>query len=211
MPKVINTIHAHQGLCAIALTGLALLIGGVLPTRAQAQTKDHKDQDAPYIGANISLYNRYALDCKNGAPCDLSPGAGGKVFISQQFETLGGLGLEAMAYGIGSGQGTLKRGNGEEAGWVKQAGLGAYAVLPLSYRDFTIKAKLGAGYAQGKATYAAGGNDSKWSFQGLYGLGLSYAINKQISLNLDYDNVGAKYGAGSTRMGMFSAGLSYRF
>ncbi|MBB4841936.1 opacity protein-like surface antigen [Paucibacter oligotrophus] len=208
MPKVIKAIQSHQGLSAIALTGLALAIGAALPTQAHAQSKN---QETPYIGANIGLYNKYAMDCKGGVACDLTARAGGKVFIGQQFEYLGGLGLEAMAYGISSGQGTVKRGSGEEAGWVKQAGLGVYAVLPLSYGDFSFKGKLGAGYAQGKASYAAGGSDSKWSFQGIYGLGVSYAINKQISLNLDYDNVGAKYGAGSTRVGMFSTGLSYRF
>lgn len=163
-----------------------------------------------YVGANLGLYNKYSLDCKDGVKCDKTGKISGKVYAGVNYDQFG---VEAIAFGINKGEGSVKQAGKDVAGTIKLGGIGAVGVLRLSNNDWTLKGKLGLAYVRGQASYAAGGSESKSSAQPLLGAGVSYALNQNVSLNADWDHVRAKYDkAGSkTNVNMLSLGVSYKF
>ncbi len=184
---------------------IATLLAGAAAASASAQTNSNPQ---PYMGANVSLYSKYDLRCDSGVHCDRKADLGGKIFGGYQFEQFG---VEALAFGLKSGQGSLKNGNAYEAGSLSQSGLGVVGVLPISEGPFTFKGKLGLAYVRGKASLASGVQD-KSSVQPLIGAGVSYAINKQVSINADWDRFQAKYNnGGKSHANMLSMGVSYAF
>ncbi|MBY0236750.1 MAG: porin family protein [Burkholderiaceae bacterium] len=211
MPKVTelksaSSVHRYIPLTWLAVgLGLAAIVGA-----AQAQPSVSQETST-YVGGNIGLLNNYRLDCNDGAACERNGKLSGKVYIGHNSEILGGLGIEAMAFSVGSAKGSLQRNGVSEAGSIKQSGVGASVVLPWEMGDFGLKARLGVGYVRGSVSYASGGSQARWSFQPLLGLGGSYALSKQMTLNLDWDAFSAIYGSGTSRMGMLSAGISFKF
>lgn len=209
MPKVTELKPAPS---VNRLTPLAWLAVGLAANCGAAQAQPSVSRESStYVGGNIGLLNNYRLDCNDGAACERNGKLSGKVYIGHSGEILGGLGLEAMAFSIGSAKGSLQRGSVNEAASIKLSGVGASVVLPWEMGDFGIKARLGVGYVRGSVSYAAGGTQARWSFQPLLGLGGSYALSKQMTLNLDWDALSASYGSGTSRMGMLSAGISVKF
>lgn len=165
--------------------------------------------ESNYVGANAGLYNKYNLSCSAGVKCDKTASFGGKIYGGHNF---GNFAVEGMAFTTNSAKGNVLKNGSNVAGDVRSRGLGVYGVLPLSFDAFTLKGKLGVGYVNSKAHYAAGGEVSKSSFAPIIGAGVSYAINKQLSLNGDWDQIRGKYSnEGKTRANMFSVGLSYAF
>jgi opacity protein-like surface antigen len=183
------------------LVALFALAAGSAHAAPQAET---------YVGANIGLYDKYDIKCTSGQKCDQTASLGGKVYGGINYENFG---VEVLAFGVGKGEGQLRRAGQDAQGNVKIGGLGVVGTLPLRLGDFTLKGKLGGAYTRGVANYTAGGSESKNSFGLLAGAGLSYAISKTMSVNADYDHLSAKYNkAGDkTNVNMFSVGLSYKF
>ncbi len=182
----------------------ALLMGAAVGS-AQAGP-----QSEAYVGANIGLYDKYDIKCNAGQKCDQTASFGGKVYGGMDYENFG---VELMAFGVGKGEGRLRRGGQDAQGDVKIGGLGVVGTVPLRFGDFTLKGKLGGAYTRGVANYAGGGSESKNSFGLLAGAGLSYALSKTLSLNADYDYLSAKYNKAGDKanVNMFSVGLSYKF
>ncbi len=187
------------------LIAASLFAGTALAASAQSLSKPE-----PYAGASLGVYNKYKLDCSAGVSCDRTGDWGGRIYGGLDY---GSFAVEGVAFGAKSGQGTLRLGNGTATpGSLSMTGAGVQGVLPfLVHGDFSLKGKLGLAYVRGKASIAGGvQDDSSWRPMG--GVGLSYALNKQVSLNADYDTVQAKYNsAGKVRTDMFSLGASYKF
>ncbi len=163
-----------------------------------------------YIGANVGLYNKYDFSCSAGQKCDKTASFSGKLYGGMQYEQWG---VEALAFGTGKGEGTLKLGGKDAQGSVKMGGLGVVGVLPLNFGDFTLKGKLGAAYTHGTANYKSGVSESKNSFAPLLGASFSYTLTKQVSLTADVDHISAKYNKAGDKaaVNMFSIGASYKF
>lgn len=209
MPKVteLNPTPTVRRLAPLAW----LAVGMVASCGAAYAQPSISSESSTYVGGNVGLINNYRLDCNDSAACERNGKLSGKVYIGHSGEILGGFGVEAMAFSIGSAKGSLQRGSTSEPGSIKQSGVGASVVLPWEMGDFGLKARLGVGYVRGSASYATGGTQSRWSFQPLLGVGGSYALSKQMTLNLDWDALSASYGSGTSRMGMLSAGISVKF
>lgn len=190
-----------QALIATIVAGLGVALSGA----AAAQTSA-----GPYVGGNINLYSKYSLNCDAGVTCDKTAKLGGKVYGGYDF---GQYGVEAFAFSVGGAQGSLKNGATSVAGKVREDGVGVYGVLPITNGDFTFKGKLGLAYTRGRASYAAGGSNSDKIFTSAIGAGVGYALTKTLSLNADWDQVGARYTEDSprVRVNMFSVGLSHKF
>lgn len=169
-----------------------------------------QDQPQAYVGANLGLYSKYDFSCSTGQTCDKTASFGGKVYGGMMYEQWG---LEALAFGTGKGEGTLKLGGKDAQGSVKMGGLGFVGVLPLNFGDFSLKGKLGVAYTRGTATYKSGVSESKNGVAPLFGAGLSYAFSKQVSLTADIDHISAKYNKAGDKaaVNMFSVGASYKF
>ncbi|MCV2360216.1 porin family protein [Paucibacter sp. TC2R-5] len=181
-----------------------------LAAASSASAAGPQSQPEAYVGANIGLYSKYDISCSAGQKCDKTANFGGKVYGGLMYEQWG---VEALAFGTGRGEGTLKLGGKDAQGSVKMGGLGVVGVLPLNFGDFTLKGKLGAAYTHGTANYKSGASESKNSIAPLFGAGLSYAFSKQVSLTADVDHISAKYNKAGDKaaVNMFSIGASYKF
>lgn len=189
-------MNKFQILLAAALTAVA----GAASAQAAGQS---------YIGASIGLQNKYSIECVGGVACDKTGSFGGKVYGGYNIDQFA---VEGMVFSTGRAKGSVLKSGSLVAGEVRNMGLGVYGVLPLTVDNFTLKGKLGLAYVNSKATYTAGGSQSKSSFAPVFGAGVSYAINKQWSINGDWDHIRAKYSSdGKARVNMLSAGLSYKF
>ncbi len=188
----------------ILAAGLITVLAGA----ASAQTASLSKPDY-YAGAGLGVYNKYSLRCVTGAACDRTADLGGKVYGGADF---GSFGVEALAFGLKSAQAGLKNGSGLTVpGSVSMSGVGVVGVMPYALGDLTLKGRLGLGYVRGKASLASGVQDDS-SVRPLLGLGASYALNKQVSLNADWDRFEAKYnGSGKAHANMLSVGVSYKF
>lgn len=187
---------------------LAASLITVLAGAASAQTASLSKPDY-YAGAGLGVYNKYSLRCTAGAACDRTADLGGKIYGGADF---GSFGVEALAFGLKSAQGSLKNGSGLTVpGSVSMSGVGVVGVMPYALGDFTLKGRLGLGYVRGKASIGSGVQDDS-SVRPLVGLGASYALNKQVSLNADFDRFDAKYSnKGKVHANMLSVGVSYKF
>ena len=171
---------------SLALTTVSALVAAATAGSARAA-------DDMYVGAGIGVRSHVDLNCAAGAACDRNGNASGKIFF-------------------GKATGTVGSPAGNVPGSVKAEGLGVAGTARLNYGDFTAKARLGAAYVHGRTSYDAGGSDSKNSLAPLVGVGVSYALNKQWSLNADLDVVRAKFSSqekASTQL--YTLGASYRF
>lgn len=196
----------------VSLSGLIASLIAALGTAAVGGNAAAGPQAQPeaYMGANLGLYSKYDISCSAGEKCDKTPSFGGKIYGGMMYEQWG---LEAVAFGTGKGEGTLKLGGKDAQGSVKMGGLGVVGVLPLGFGGFTLKGKLGAAYTHGTANYKSGASDSKNSIAPLFGAGLSYAFSKQVSLTADLDHISAKYNTAGDKaaVNMLSIGASYKF
>nr|WP_316638810.1 outer membrane beta-barrel protein [uncultured Roseateles sp.] len=189
------------------MTKFQILLASALTALAGAASAQAAGQS--YVGASIGLQNKYSIDCLTGVACDKTGSFGGKVYGGYNIDQFA---IEGMAFTTGRAKGSLVQNGSLVAGEVRNMGLGVYGVLPLTVDNFTFKGKLGLAYVNSKASYTAGGSQSKSSFTPIVGAGVSYAINKQWSINGDWDQIRGKYSSdGKARVNMLSAGLSYKF
>jgi hypothetical protein len=190
------------------MTSLVATAALGLAGTASAQSSSNTTTPSAYVGANVGLYNKYSIGCDAGASCDRTAKLGGKIYGGYDF---GGYGVEALAFGVKSAQGSVRPGATSVPGSVSETGAGVVGVLPYAVGDFTLKGKLGLAYVRGKASYAGGVSD-KSMFTPLVGASVAYPINKTVSLSADWDQFRAKYAADrSVHVNMFSVGLSTKF
>lgn len=174
-----------------------------------------------YIGADLGLRNHYSLDCLGGAAvCDKNANRSGKLYAGYTLgsgEMLGMASSHAVELSVftgGTAKGAFKNGDGVlQQGEGKLAGFGVVNAgsLKLS-EDWTLRTRLGVVFQRGKVNYAAGGSDSKNQLAATAGLGLAYALDKNWSLNADWNFQPVKFGkSGNTNLNTFSLGAAYHF
>lgn len=199
---------------SLLLTLSSLLIAG----SAAAADAPSAHAEA-YAGFNLAAQTRYDLDCVAGSPCDRKAGDSGKIFGGYLGapSDIGGVsvsqGAELMYYKVGSANAGFQTGSGLKAGRGNTYGLGAAYVVQANFNDFAVNGRLGLAYANSKVDYTAGGSDSNRSFLApVVGLGVRYALTKNVTLNADYDRLPNKFSSQEKgSVNMFSLGVGYKF
>ena len=164
-----------------------------------------------YVGASIGAATHYRLDCTGSVACDRNANGSGKIYFGKQLDKT--FGAEVMGWKLGDAQGNVKSAAGSlAAASVHSQGVAVVGVAGTSFDAVSVKARLGVGYARGFTDVAAGSSSAKSAFVPVMGVGASYALDKQWSLNADIDRLPARVN-GNTRVNanMFSLGASYRF
>lgn len=163
-----------------------------------------------YVGASIGAATHYRLDCTGSVACDRNANGSGKIYFGKQLDKT--FGAEVMGWKLGDAQGNVKTATGSVAATVHSQGVAVVGVAGTSFDAVTVKARLGVGYARGFTDYAAGSGAAKSAFVPVMGMGASYALDKQWSLNADLDRLPARVnGNARVNANMFSLGASYRF
>lgn len=167
-------------------------------------------QDSTYVGAGIGARTHYSLDCAAGQACDRLGSASGKVYFGS---TLGErFGVEGVAIRLGNATGLVNGANGPQTGRVRSESLGAVGVARYTQDAFTLKGRLGLALSHGEVDYSAGGHASKTALVPLVGLGAAYAIDKQWSVNLDWDRLSSRVSStGRASADLVTVGLSRSF
>lgn len=163
-----------------------------------------------YAGASIGAATHYRLDCTGAAACDRNANGSGKIYFGKQLDKT--FSTELMGWKLGDAQGNVKNAAGSVAASVHSQGVAVVGVAGTSFDAVSVKARLGVGYTRGFTDYAAGSGAAKSAFMPVMGVGASYALDKQWSLNADLDRLPARVN-GHTRVNanMFSLGASYKF
>ena len=163
-----------------------------------------------YVGASIGAATHYRLDCTGAAACDRNANGSGKIYFGKQLDKT--FGTELMGWKVGDAQGNVRNATGSVAASVHSQGVAVVGVAGTSFDAVSVKARLGVGYARGFTDYAAGSGAAKSAFVPVMGVGASYALDKQWSLNADLDRLPARVN-GNTRVNanMVSLGASYKF
>ena len=189
---------------SLALTTLAAVAAAAASGSARAA-------EDMYVGAGIGLRSHTDLNCATGAECDRNGNGSGKIFFGKDLTDTWG--AEAFAFRLGKASGTVGSPAGDVTGNVKAEGLGVAGTARAQVSDFTFKARLGAAYVHGRTSYDAGGSDSKNTLAPVVGVGVSYALNKQWSLNADVDQSCAPSSASQEKAStqLYTVGASYRF
>ena len=163
-----------------------------------------------YAGASIGAATHYRLDCTGAAACDRNANGSGKIYFGKQLDKT--FSTELMGWKLGDAQGNVRNATGSVAASVHSQGVAVVGVAGTSFDAVSVKARLGVGYTRGFTDYAAGSGAAKSAFMPVMGVGASYALDKQWSLNADLDRLPARVN-GHTRVNanMFSLGASYKF
>lgn len=189
---------------------LSLALTTATAIAAAAAAGSARAAEDSYVGAGIGARSHTDLSCNGAAPCDRNASGSGKIYFGRDLTE--SLGAEAFAYRLGKAKGTVGSPAGDVAGRTQAEGLGVAATARTRVDDFSFKARLGLAYEHGRASYAAGGSDTKNSVVPVAGLGVSYALNKQWSLNGDWDHVRSKFSSQEkASTNLFTVGASYRF
>ena len=173
-----------------------------------------------YVGASVGISHNYDLDCVAGATCDRSANSTGKITLGHEFGTtplwggdFGGA-VEFMGFRAAEAKAGFKNGTGTlAAGSGLSTGLGAAYAMHLAYGDFAVKTRLGVAYTKGTVDYAFGGSDSNSSWVPYVGVGASYALNKNVTLDLDWDRLPTRFrdNTDKVNLNMLSLGATYKF
>ena len=172
-----------------------------------------------YVGASVGISHNYDLDCVSGATCDRGANSTGKITFGREFGSTplwGGYfsgAVEFMGFRAAEAKAGFNNGTGLVAGSGYTTGLGAAYAMHLAYGDFAVKTKLGVAYTKGSVDYLAGGSSSSSMFVPTFGVGASYALNKNVSLDLDWDRVPTRFRDGTDKinLNMWSLGATYKF
>lgn len=188
------------------------------------------DLSPGYVGGDIGVRNSYKLDCISGLECDKKANRSGRIYAgytlgSNEFlgkENIGS--IEFSNFLIGSADGGIVNKDGvatQGRGKVKGVALVHSSAMKLG-NDFSLVTRVGASYAHGTVDYATtagkndygrGGKDSRNTFGLTYGVGMAYALDKNWSLNADWNYVPVKFSDKGKNNGvnMFSLGAAYHF
>lgn len=196
----------------------ALLAGAVLGASGAAAAAD---LSPGYLGMDVGFRNHYNFDCLSGSPCERNAGASTRIYGGYTLgETLafGSLkttrAIEVAAFTGGAVKGAFNHGGGVlSPGEGKLSGVSV--VLASSSKlseDWAWTSRLGLVAEHGKVNYTAGGSDSTNTLAVTVGTGLSYAIDRNWSLNADWNYLPARMGkAAKSNLNVFSVGAAYHF
>ncbi|MFY7857562.1 MAG: outer membrane beta-barrel protein [Rubrivivax sp.] len=196
----------HASVHALALASTLAMLGAAAP--AAAQTAPER-----YVGGSLGALTRYDLDCGAGVRCDRTPSGSGKVMLGLPRGK--NFGAERIAWRLSSGDGRVKlgTGTGTGAGTVRSQGVAAVGVFTMPLVDqLSAKARLGVGHVRGEVDYAAGGSSRRSKVAPVFGVGLSYALSPQWSLQADWDRLPTRVdGRNKVNADLVSVGVSFHF
>jgi OOP family OmpA-OmpF porin len=157
-----------------------------------------------YVGGAVGQAH-YDFDCAGSPSCDKND-TGGKVFGGYKFTP--NIAVEASYTNFGKAKsGVPIPGFGVVTGDLKGEGFGAGVAFFAPFaNDFSGVARLGV--ASNKFKLSA---QSETSTEGTYGLGLSYNVTKQVSLDLAWDGTRGKFQGETVKLNMFTLGATYSF
>lgn len=162
-----------------------------------------------YVGIGLGS-GRQDVPCVNGQPCDRSSSGSFKAFLG--VEPTPRLGVEAMAWRLGAARAGVAQGSGLQVARTRSEGLALSAVARAQVDAWTFKARLGVGYATGKAELASGARVSTSQWALVPGVGVSYALDKRWTLHADADKLPTRYTPSTQgKADLYTVGLSYRF
>lgn len=165
----------------------------------------------PYVGISIGRAD-YRIDTTGATSADTQDSAVklfGGAMITPHF------GVEASAFNLGEARGSINvPGAGPTTATARVRGVAAFGVAAWPVERFAVFGKLGGAYSRVKlGAVAAGVNvaDSESSFQPAFGVGVSYAFDKQLGVRAEWERVRAKFSGTKEDVDLLSVGLSYRF
>ena len=201
--------------------GLGLLAGAALLASAEASAQD---QSPYYAGASWGAGTNYSLGCY-GADCDHTTSRSGKLYGGYTLGSRATFGntktTDALELSVFRASGTssaiipgMDGYTGREH--VTFTGIAAAWATNMTLNEsLALNSRLGASYTHAKLdSYLSGPNSflpsnrSGDRLGATFGLGLSYALNKQWALHADYDYLPTKF---TNHLNMWSVGASYRF
>ncbi|MCU6432420.1 porin family protein [Undibacterium sp. Jales W-56] len=193
-----------------AIAGSAMAADN-LPTQAQT-----------YAGINFAAQAKYDLSCLGTTSCDTKAKSSGKIYAGYLaaptlFEGVNvSQGAELMYYKVGSAVATYPASlsnSSSETLLRSTDGLAASYVLQANFNDFSLNGRAGIAYTRNKVTSSLAGNSTtdKAFIVPVFGLGIRYAVAKNISLNADYDRLPNKFGSDKGVINMLSLGVGYKF
>jgi OOP family OmpA-OmpF porin len=161
------------------------------------------------IGAGTT---KLSFDCAGLTTCDTSS-TGWKLFGGYKFSP--NWGAELNYFDFGKAKGTLDTVAGILSADVKATGLGAGVAFFGDFSpDWRGVARLGVASMKAVANGNLGGTaatDSETSTNAYYGLGVSYLISKNLSIDGAWDVSKVKQGGESATVRLLSIGLTYGF
>jgi len=173
-----------------------------------AATAAHADSQAHgYIGAAGGV-THVNLDCTGATSCDTSD-TGAKLFGGYNFGN--GFSLEAGYVSFGKFKGS----DGTLSATIKPTAitLGGAFSLPLN-TDWGMNFRLGVAQVKTKVNASSGalsGSDSESKAKVYAGLGLTYAVSKDVKLELGFDSTEAQFAGEKGTLRLVSLGVSFAF
>jgi len=168
-----------------------------------------------YVGGAIGVANT-DVDCSGTISCDKNP-TGVKAYGGYKFNNM--FAVELGYLSLGKAKASL---NGADFGLPGTVGtslktdgvtLGVAAFLPIANQFFGV-VRAGAFAAKTKGEVSNSGitqSQSESHTQAYLGLGASYAVNKQLSVDGGVDLTKIKFGGQSASVSFWSIGASYAF
>lgn len=161
---------------------------------------------------------RVGLPCATGQACERSATGSYKAFVG--VEPTEHLGAELMAWRLGDARGSGLLGTNLLPARTTSEGLGLVGVARTQIDAWTLRARLGVALGTKSRTEldtssvgaVAPGSTTLRERTVIGGLGASYALNKNWSLQADWDRLPARVTtATKAKADLYSVGVSYRF
>jgi opacity protein-like surface antigen len=199
---------ARPGLRRAAAVSLLAWAGSGLTAAHAADT---------YVGMGLGSA-RVGLPCAAGQPCERNATGSYKFFLG--VEPTEHLGAELMAWRLGDARGSGLLGTNLLPARTTSEGLGLVGVARTQIDAWTLRARLGVALGTKSRTEldtssvgaVAPGSTTLRELTVIGGLGASYALNKNWSLQADWDRLPARVTtATKAKADLYSVGVSYRF
>lgn len=161
---------------------------------------------------------RVGLPCAAGQPCDRTATGSYKFFLG--VEPTEHLGAELMAWRLGDARGSGLLGTNLLPARTRSEGLGLVGVARTQIDAWTLRARLGVALGTKSRTEldvssvgaVVPGNTSLRERSAVWGLGASYALDKNWALQADWDRLPARVTTSTkAKADLYSVGVSYRF
>jgi opacity protein-like surface antigen len=165
-----------------------------------------------YLGVAGGV-TRHDVDCTGTVSCDKS-GSGYKAYLGYHVNPA--FSVEALVYDVGTFSGSVNLpGTGLVNAAFKTTGFGLAGVvnLPLG-PSAELLARLGAGSNKMKVSLTSGslvGSDSETKTHLLWGIGMGFKLNPNLSLRAEIDGTAGTYADEKFQATLLSLGLSLRF
>jgi len=172
-----------------------------------AATAVHAAEPQVYVSAAAGA-THINLDCTGTTSCDNSD-TGGKLAVGYAFGN--GFSVEAGYMSFGKFRGADNTASVSLKPTAFTLG-GAYA-LPLN-TDWGLNVRLGLAQVKTQASATIGtlsGSDSQSKAKAYAGIGLTYAVSKNVKLELGFDSTEAQYASAKGTLRLISLGASFAF